>query len=600
VSGDETPDSLDGHSQSDDSDPWLDRLLADRYRIVAPLPASGFQTYRARSELIERDFVARFITHDDPENIAETREQLDRAVTTLASLRSAHVVNYCDVIHLETASALISDYVGAPRLKTVLLAGPMAVSRAMRIARQMVVATCELHRDKIIHGCLSPENVLVETLSAGDDFVHLINLGLPHMFRGFSAPFSDLPVYDSPEKTLEGQVDAASDFYGLGALLFEMLTGTRPYQAKNLFSLMQNLRRGRIPSINDSDRLFPIFLDELVTRLLEPNPAERLTDGEAILDAIDEFLGERRLKLSINDGGGLYKPPVGTTDLGLGFAGQESSSFAAHGPISVTDDSEGVEIDIVFGGDGEDAIPLSSPIVGCSGCPQTPSYFWDESGDIYKIGSGSAKALYHNALGVTAIASGSPPLVGFNDGHVAAFERGEFHWLLRDEKSLPISAISTHRQADQAIAGSTSGRIYLGKYKNRDTPWRELRRTDAPITAIAILPTGGMYAVACGHHVELFDTDDGHIRFASFEVDDNVACLAFSLDGHLLATSRDDGKVELRLSLTGQNLVTLEPTTTPLSIGFDQDNRLTGFVLNDGFLCPIDIQEQIGAPDDIS
>src|SRR5690606_26245307 len=142
----------------------------------------------------------------------------------------SHVGFVTDLMEGETLTQLVQrghEATGDGRDGKARTTGPLPVARALEITRQIANGMYEAPMRDLIHRDLKPNNVMVETLPSGDDFVRILDFGLMWL-RGTTAntgAFDSVPVYASPEQILDQEIDPRADLYSLGALLFFMLTG---------------------------------------------------------------------------------------------------------------------------------------------------------------------------------------------------------------------------------------------------------------------------------------------------------------------------------------------------------------------------------------
>jgi predicted ATPase/GAF domain-containing protein/tRNA A-37 threonylcarbamoyl transferase component Bud32 len=186
---------------------------------------------------------------------------------------------------------VLEDFPGVP-LREVLRGRPrLDVGEALDIAVRLARAIADIHRASITHGDIRPQNILV----AGDGRIKLTRFGAAHaVTREDEAIYDkevieDLLPYISPEQTgrMNRQVDYRTDLYSLGAVLYEVLTGTRPFAASDPLeiihahlALMPRPPAALEPSV-------PAALSEIVMRLLAKNAEDRYSAAEGLLYDLD-------------------------------------------------------------------------------------------------------------------------------------------------------------------------------------------------------------------------------------------------------------------------------------------------------------------------
>ncbi|MCY7314075.1 MAG: serine/threonine protein kinase [Rubrivivax sp.] len=174
-------------------------------------------------------------------------------------------------------------YTQAPRLL------PEAV--VLRIAARLAQALAHAHRQGVVHRDLKPANVRVNW---ADDAVKLLDLGLARSNSGVETQTGALlgtPLYMAPEQLAGALPSPASDFYALGVLMFELLSGRLPHEpTTSMGDLLRRIAQEPAPDLLALRPALPATLGSWVARLLAKAPAARPTDGQALAAAL-QILG---------------------------------------------------------------------------------------------------------------------------------------------------------------------------------------------------------------------------------------------------------------------------------------------------------------------
>ena len=161
--------------------------------------------------------------------------------------------------------------------------GSLAPARALRYARQIAEGLDAVHRVGVIHRDLKPSNVMFRA----DDSLAIIDFGIAKQIEA-QLSYTQIglvlgtPGYSSPENLTGKPVDARSDFYGLGVMLFEMLTGYRPFVAMSIPALVYQQLNSPIPRL-------PVLFDAyqaLIDRTVVKDPGERYASAAQLVDAL--------------------------------------------------------------------------------------------------------------------------------------------------------------------------------------------------------------------------------------------------------------------------------------------------------------------------
>ena len=216
------------------------------YQIVAPLGAGGMgEVYRARDSKLNRDVAIKVL----PTDVVADRDRLarfEREAQVLASLNDPHIAAIYGVEDSTGTPALVMELVDGPTLADRIANGPIPLDEALPIAKQIAEALETAHEQGIIHRDLKPANVKVRP----DGTVKVLDFGLAKAFDPLASavgsatmsPTITTPAmmtgvgvilgtaaYMSPEQARGHVVDRRADIWAFGCVLFEMLTGNRPF-----------------------------------------------------------------------------------------------------------------------------------------------------------------------------------------------------------------------------------------------------------------------------------------------------------------------------------------------------------------------------------
>jgi len=257
--------------------------LADRYRIVSPLGKGGMgEVYRAEDLKLGQTVALKFL----PRSLARTEEALERFTREVRLARQVSHPNVCRVFDIGeisesgddgktfTHTFLTMEFVDGEDLASLLRRiGRLPMDKAVEIARQLCAGLAAAHEHGIVHRDLKPANVMLD----GRGRVRIADFGL----AGLAAEMEDdatgagTPAYMSPEQFAGREVTPKSDLYSLGLVLYEVITGRRPFEGTSIEQIAR--RRDEIAPTPPSQ--FVKELDPLVERVilhcLEEDPRNR-------------------------------------------------------------------------------------------------------------------------------------------------------------------------------------------------------------------------------------------------------------------------------------------------------------------------------------
>jgi len=308
----------------------LRKVLADRYRIERVIGEGGMATVFLAEDLKHHRQVAVKVMR--PELVATLgSDRFLREVEIAAQLSHPHILPMYDSGTAESAGntgALL--YYVMPYVEGESLAGRIAregalpVRDALRIALEVAGALGHAHKRGIVHRDIKPANIL---LSEGHALV--ADFGIARALDSSAEAITatgiaiGTPQYMSPEQaTGEKGVDARTDLYALGAVLYEMLTGEPPFTGRTAQAVVSRTLTERPRPVGATREGLPAGLEELVAQALAKSPADRYATAAHLADAL------------VTVESGSYRAPSGRT----GAAGEESPGenlWAVFGGISL-------------------------------------------------------------------------------------------------------------------------------------------------------------------------------------------------------------------------------------------------------------------------
>ena len=215
-------------------------LLDGRYQIEDQVGEGGVGVvYRALQLKLHRRVAVKLLQQESDD---ELRPRFEREAITLAALSHPNIVSLQDYGHTRGRPFLVMELLAGRTLRDIVDAeGALAIPRALSLTRQILHALAYAHSLGIVHRDLKPANLLVQALPAYEH-VKVLDFGfvklLPGSYLDRGVQLSRVgftfgtPAYMSPEHATGGEVDGRSDLYSMGILLFEMLTGQKPFDGE--------------------------------------------------------------------------------------------------------------------------------------------------------------------------------------------------------------------------------------------------------------------------------------------------------------------------------------------------------------------------------
>ncbi len=246
-----------------------------RYEIKSELGRGGMATvFRAHDPSFDREVAVKVLPREflhDP----QFRGRFEREIKTIAQLEHPAIVPVYDVGEDDGQPYFVMRNMTGGSLSDWLKQGAFSLEDTARMVERLARGLAYAHKKGIIHRDLKPGNVLFD--SNGDAFIS--DFGVAKLAESASSMTGSgivgTPAYMSPEQAQSGQVDARSDVYAMGAIIYEMLTGQQPYKADTPMGVVVKHITDPVPEIlRDNPDLSP-ELDEVIKKAMDKDPNKR-------------------------------------------------------------------------------------------------------------------------------------------------------------------------------------------------------------------------------------------------------------------------------------------------------------------------------------
>jgi len=270
----------------------LEQVVDNRYRIVRPLGAGGMaEVYLAHDNVLQRD-VALKVMSGRYAGDEEFVERFKREAQSAAVLSHPNIVSIYDRGESEGGTYYIAmEYLCGGTLKDrILKRGALPPRTAAAVALQIAEALQAAHEAGVVHRDIKPHNVLVT--EAGNVKVGDFGIARAASSSTMTRTGSILGTahYISPEQAMGEPVGPQSDVYSLGVVLYEMLTGTLPYDAETSIGIAMKHVNGHLVPPKELNPEVPRGMNAVVMRLLEKNPGDRYADAEELMEDLEKVL----------------------------------------------------------------------------------------------------------------------------------------------------------------------------------------------------------------------------------------------------------------------------------------------------------------------
>lgn len=271
--------------EASQNDPFLGRTLDGKYRIEQRIGRGGSGTvYRARHLLIHRTVAVKVLSLDlvsDDDALARFRREAAMA----GRLKHFNIVSVTDFgLTPDGVAYLVMDFIEGRSLRRILNAqGTLAPEKLVGWLKPICSAVHAAHRKGIIHRDLKPDNVMIEVVD-GEEIPRVLDFGIAKLmdavavgtdFTTETGSVMGTPHYMSPEQCEGKPLDARSDIYSLGTLVYELLTGNVPFPGKVTTTVMMQQVTAAPRPLRDLRPDLPEAVELCVMRALSKNPAAR-------------------------------------------------------------------------------------------------------------------------------------------------------------------------------------------------------------------------------------------------------------------------------------------------------------------------------------
>ena len=264
-------------------------VIGGRYELEELVGTGGMSAvYRARDALLERN-VALKILHEYHGADAETLERFRREARAVAQLSHPNIVTVIDRGEEDGRQYIVFEHVEGENLKELVeRTGPLPVRRALELTAEIGSALAFAHQHGLVHRDVKPQNVLLN----GDGKTKVTDFGIARSLdveKGVTQTGTVLGTsnYIAPEQASGRTVDAQTDVYSLGVVLFELLTGDVPFPGENFVAVAMRHVHEQPPSVLELRPETPLRVAAAVERALEKDPRDRFS-------SMDEFVAELR------------------------------------------------------------------------------------------------------------------------------------------------------------------------------------------------------------------------------------------------------------------------------------------------------------------
>jgi len=268
--------------------------IAGRYELEEVVGHGGMSTvYKAHDSLLERN-VALKVLHQQYNEDEDFVERFKREARSVAQLQHPNIVTVIDRGEEDGRQYIVFEYIDGENLKELVVRkGRLDVRTALEIGLEIARGLSFAHERGLVHRDVKPQNVLLN----GDGGAKVTDFGIARSLdveRGVTQPGTVLGTsnYIAPEQASGQPVNAQTDVYSLGIVLYEMITGELPFPGDNFVAVAMKQVQEPSPSVLDARGDVPLRIAEMIDRALEKDPEQRFPTMEAFAAEIEANLAE--------------------------------------------------------------------------------------------------------------------------------------------------------------------------------------------------------------------------------------------------------------------------------------------------------------------
>jgi serine/threonine protein kinase len=283
-------------ARADANVPMIGRHLR-QYLVTASLGRGGMgEVWLARDTTLERDVAIKTLPAGDAD--ADTRKaRFFREARAASALNHPNIITIYEINSDQGVDFIAMEHVDGKTLADLLQHGPLPFDQVHRFAQQIAEAVGRAHRAGIVHRDLKPRNIMV----TNDGLVKVLDFGLAKITRAGDADNAATQAaltrsgttvgtlgYMSPEQAIGDAVDARSDVFSFGVILFEMLTGRLPFSGQTMSEVLRQLHFAEPPPVESLRADVPPSLRAAVTKALQKKPDDRFANMSEVAAALRE------------------------------------------------------------------------------------------------------------------------------------------------------------------------------------------------------------------------------------------------------------------------------------------------------------------------
>lgn len=273
----------------------IGEILGNRYKIIREIGSGGMAWVYLAEDLIEGVRVAAKVLYPQFSEDISYIQRFNREAKLAIHLNEPHIVRVLDYGATRDVHYLIMEYIeGQDLLEILEEKGPLPYEEVLNIASQVARALEHASQQGVVHRDIKPQNLMVtaEGMVKVCDFGIARAVALPSLTQ---SGFVGSPYYISPEQAMGEHVDVRSDIYSLGIVMYQLLSGKLPFDAKSPWSIISQHIASKPPSLRLSNTELPEVVEYLVNKAMAKRPEDRFQTPAELIQAVEDVLSGREI-----------------------------------------------------------------------------------------------------------------------------------------------------------------------------------------------------------------------------------------------------------------------------------------------------------------
>jgi serine/threonine protein kinase len=269
----------------------IGRVIKGRYKLIDERGRGSFATVYVARDTDNNHIYAVKVMHLELSNDGELLARFQREAHIHLNLSDPHIVRIVDYGNDNHMHFIVMEYIDGQNLKYHMIThGPMEPLRALNYTRQIVEGLDTAYKQGVVHRDIKPQNILINS----KEVVKIVDFGLARSRETVtltqSNVFMGTAYYISPEQAESGRsADTRSDLYSVATVLFEMLTGSPPFEGETAVDIVIKHMNEKVPSVCRLRPDLPIDVDIFMQKAMAKVPADRYATPQEFIAALEQL-----------------------------------------------------------------------------------------------------------------------------------------------------------------------------------------------------------------------------------------------------------------------------------------------------------------------